>query len=92
MNRIRKRHGKKAKFDAALDALKGNQTMAELCQKYGVNQSVLHRWKKELLDKGPDLFGMGKASKGENEQVEKLQRKIGELTMDIDFLKKNLME
>lgn len=70
--------------------LQGNQTVAELCDKYQVHQSALFRWKKEFLDAGPELFDKGKKKTSESGQVEQLQRKIGELTMDLDFLKKAL--
>ncbi len=46
----RKTHSKKAKFQVALALITGQQTLAELTQQYGVHQSVLQRWKKELLE------------------------------------------
>jgi transposase len=91
MSGIRKKHGKAIKFEAAIAILSGNYTMAEPSQKYGVHQVVLYRWKKELLEKGPELFEPKyKNNQSNDKQVDQLQRKIGELTMDLDFFKKKL--
>jgi transposase len=89
MSKIRKIHPKSIKFKAAIAMIKGEKTIAELVQIYNVNQSVLHRWKKELLEKGEQVF----ASKGDGDVtqtavIEGLQRKVGEMAMEIDFLKK----
>ncbi len=65
-------------------------TLAELSQKYEVHQSVLQRWKKDLLEKGADLFGRENKPKTEQQEMEALQRKVGQLTMELDFLKKAL--
>lgn len=86
----RKTHSKKAKFQAALALITGQQTLAELTQKYGVHPSVLQRWKKELLDKGETLFDRNARAKAEHKEIDSLQRKIGQLTMENDFLKKVL--
>ncbi len=65
-------------------------TLAELSQKYGVHQTVLQRWKKDLLENGPNLFDSKTKPKAEHKEREGLQRKIGQLTMELDFLKKAL--
>jgi transposase-like protein len=69
--------------------IKGDKTLAELVQLYSVNQSVLHRWKKELLEKGESIFAhKNDVSSSQTATIESLQRKIGEMAMEIDFLKK----
>lgn len=89
MAKIGKRHSKQAKFDAVIALIKGNETIAQLCDKYKVHQSTLFQWKKEFFDAGPDVFDKDKKSE-KSPPVDQLQRKIGELTMDIDFLRKAL--
>ena len=86
----RKTHSKKAKFQAALALITGQQTLAELTQQYGVHQSVLQRWKKELLENGANLYDRNARPKAEHKEIDSLQRKIGQLTMENDFLKKAL--
>lgn len=50
---IRKKHSKEIKFKGAMAMVAGNKTINEISQEFGVHQSVLHRWKKDLLEKGP---------------------------------------
>jgi transposase len=90
MSAKRIQHSKKIKFEAALALITEKQTLAELSQKYGVHQSVLQRWKKELLDHGSELFARGGKPKTPVQETEALQRKVGQLTMELDFLKKAL--
>lgn len=82
-----------AKFEIALLAIKGETTLNEICKRYTVAPSQIHAWKKELLGRGAELFG--KADKGQKNTVnhEDAQRalyeKIGQLTVERDFLKKS---
>ncbi len=81
-----------AKFEIALLAVKGEMTLNEICKRYEVAPSQVHVWKKQLLEQGAQLFFKnGKATeasdKVEREQ-NKLYEKIGQLTVERDFLKK----
>lgn len=86
----RKIYSKQVKFQAAMALISEKHTLAELSQKYGVHQTVLQRWKKDLLEKGPGVFDSKTKPKAEHKEREGLQRKIGQLTMELDFLKKAL--
>lgn len=81
-----------AKFEVALQAIKGETTINELCKRYNVAPCQVHAWKKQILEQGAQLFDSGaKATKTANENEEsqrKLFEKIGELTVERDFLKK----
>lgn len=88
MSKVRKRHSKSLKFQAALAMIKGEKTVVEISSEFKVHSGVLHRWKKEFLSKGPDIFEMKDRKDSEDETVGDLQKKIGQLTMEIDFLKK----
>tara|TARA_B100000959_G_C14639053_1_gene483491 strand:- start:307 stop:585 length:279 start_codon:yes stop_codon:yes gene_type:complete len=90
MTTIKKRHGKKTKFKAVVDLLQENHTVSELCSKYGIHQSALFRWKKDFLEKGPDFFDKSCSRGDKSKTINQLERKIGELTMDVDFLNKAL--
>ena len=57
--------------------------------KYSVSKSLISNWRKELLERGKDVFNSGKR-KAEAPQESKLYQKIGELNMEVDFLKKFL--
>ena len=91
MRRKRRNHSPSFKAKVALAALKGDLTMAELVQKYDVHANQIGDWKKQLLESAPDVFGKGaqKAEQSE-ETVEALHAKIGQLTMENDFLERGL--
>ncbi|MGE0207329.1 MAG: transposase [Candidatus Babeliales bacterium] len=83
-----------AKFEIALLALKGETTINELCTRYEVAPSQVHAWKKQLLEQGAQLFSKGdKPAATETVELERKQRqlyeKIGQLTVERDFLKKS---
>jgi transposase len=86
----RKHYSKETKFKASLALISGQHTLTELCQKYEVHQSVLQRWKRDLEERGPDLFDNQKKPQTPIQQVDVLERKVGQLTMEVDFLKKVL--
>ena len=90
MGRIHKHHSGKTKLEAAIGMISGKYPVAELALKYGVHPCQLHRWKAELLEKGVDVFGRRRKKTDDHPSVDDLQRKIGELTMDLDYLKKAL--
>ena len=81
------------KFEIALLAIKGEATLNEICKRYEVAPSQVKAWKKQLLDQGANLFikndktAEEATNKLESEQS-KLYEKIGQLTVERDFLKK----
>ncbi|MEN8237000.1 MAG: hypothetical protein ABFQ95_05605 [Pseudomonadota bacterium] len=90
MGKIRRQHSSKTKLEASIAMVSGKGTASELSQKYAVHPGVLQRWKNELLERGVDIFTRRKKRTEDGPTVEDLQRKIGQLTMDLDFLKKAL--
>jgi len=85
-----------AKFEVALNALKNDATISDICQKHQVAPSQVHAWKKQLQEEGVQLFVSknNKANKQIQADLEKTQQqlyeKIGKLTVERDFLKKSL--
>ena len=83
-----------AKFEIAIQAVKNETTISDLCQRYQVAPSQVYAWKKQLLEQGSHMFEEPKKpSKNKdaarNEQAQRqLYEKIGELTVERDFLKK----
>ena len=82
------------KFKIALLTLKGDHTIQEICHQYQVAPSQVHKWKKQLLEQGASVFAKNDdssekaAAELEHKQGE-LYKKIGELTVERDFLKKS---
>lgn len=82
------------KFEIALCTLKGDMTINDICHKYQVSPSQVHNWKKQLLEQGANVFTKNdKAAKAKAVEQErkqnKLYEKIGQLTVERDFLKKS---
>ena len=90
---MRKKHSEHFKFKVALAAVKGDMTVVEICQTHGIAASLVHKWKKELLDHGAEVFSKTEVSPGavanQSSVIEQLYQKVGELTVERDFLKKN---
>lgn len=74
----------------ALEALKGNKTFNELTQQYGVHATQINRWKNKLKAGIVDIFSNSKEKvENENNQlVDELYKKIGQLEIERDWLKK----
>ena len=82
------------KFEIALLAFKGEVTLNEICKRYEVAPSQVHAWRKQLLEQGADVFVKNdKAAETAAIELErnqgKLYEKIGQLTVERDFLKKS---
>lgn len=91
MSKKRRNHSPEFKAKVALAAAKGDKTVAELASKYNLHPSQITTWKNELIQNAAMLFA-SKADKNKDdaEDVEKLHAKIGQLTMENDFLAKVL--
>jgi len=88
----RKQHQPEFKAKVALEALKGEQTVAELASRFGVHPTMIHTWKRALLEGASRVFERGGTKKPEidEEQVKELHAKIGELAVANDFLSRKL--
>ena len=83
--RPRRNHSPQFKAKVALAALKGDQTIAELSQRLDVHPHQITQWKTQLLERSADVFG-GDQSKEPPVDVKTLHAKIGQLTLENDFL------
>jgi len=91
MTRKRRNHSPEFKAKVALDAARGDKTVAELAQKYSLHTNQISTWKKELLENAAMIFtSESQSGKDNSEEVDKLHAKIGQLTMENDFLAKVL--
>ncbi len=85
------KHTAEFKKKIALEALREQKTIQEIARTYQVHPAQVSVWKKQLLDNASNVFG-GKKDPGKDYESEMatLERKVGQLTMENDFLKKKL--
>jgi len=78
------------KARAALEAIKGAMTVAEISTKYSVHPNMVIRWRRELLENAAGIFDHKKNQKTveAQEKIDDLHKNTGELTMERDWLKK----
>ena len=91
MSKKRRNHSPEFKSKVALAAIKGDRTVSELSQQYGINGNLIVKWKKQLIDQSSEVFASSKGLAPDREsELQSLQAKIGQLTMENDFLSKVL--
>jgi transposase-like protein len=82
--RTRRNHGGVFKAKVALEAVKGERTLAELAQHFQIHPNQITTWKKQLLGRASEVFDKDK--KTQEPDTKELHAKIGKLTMENDFL------
>lgn len=90
MSRKRRKHSADFKAKVVLDMLKERETLSELASKYEVHPTQLTKWKRHFVEKAPELFSeKGSKSNCSRDAIEtELYKKIGQLQVELDFLKK----
>jgi len=85
----RKRYSADFKSKVALEAIKGEQTLAELAAKYEIHHTMIAQWKRQAIEGMAATFsGKSEAVPSASEaEVEKLHAKIGQLLVERDFLR-----
>ena len=86
--RTRRNHTPGFKAKVALAAMKGDRTLAELAQLFNVHSNQITQWRSQVLEGAAGLFGAdrGETKAAPNVDLKALHAKIGELTLENDFL------
>lgn len=89
---MKKKISASLKLKITLEAFKGDMTIGELASRYEVSPAQIHRWKRQLLDHGAELFESSHkpAHTVHDNEIQKLHANIGRLTVENDFLSRAL--
>lgn len=88
MRRPRRNHSAKFKSRVALEAMKGEQTLSELAQRFDVHPNQITQWKKLLVEGAEDVLDSpsDRGKELSEEELKALHAKIGQQALEIDFL------
>ena len=87
----RKRYSAEFKAKVALEAIRGDQTISELASRYELHPNMITTWKRQAVDNMAEAFSSKsdeRSSKADDAQIMELHAKIGQLTVERDFLAK----
>ncbi len=89
---LRKSIAVETKVKAVLAALRGEKTINQIASDLGVHPVQISQWKRELIEKAPDLFRdrRTRKQKDQKELVDDLYRQIGQLQYELNWLKKKV--
>jgi transposase len=92
MKESRRKHSPSFKAKVALEALKSEETVAQIASRYEVHPNMVTKWKKALQDEAASIFSKDHIGKKKEEEnlVERLYQQIGQLKVENDFLAKVL--
>jgi transposase len=91
MKQHRKQYNSAFKAKLALEAIKGEKTIAELASQYEVHPNQIHQWKKALLEGASGIFGRDSDRKqNDTKLIKQLYQQIGQLKVEKDFLEDSL--
>jgi transposase len=93
MKSTRTKYTPEFKAKVALAALREQATIPELAKQFGVHPNQIYTWKREFIDKAARVFANGAEAAsegGSSEREDQLLKKIGELTVERDFLARGL--
>lgn len=90
MSKKRKQYSAQLKSKVALEALRGEKTIAEIAAQYEIHPTMIHNWKRQLLDGASGIFEQQNQAAEVNSEAEsqiaELYRQIGQLKVERDFL------
>lgn len=95
--KTRKKHSAEDKIRIVIEGLRGDMTVAELCRKEGISQSLYYKWSKEFLEAGKQRLAGNTTRQADSEEVKDMRQEneqmkllIAELSLRNRLLKKSL--
>lgn len=91
MGRKRRKFKPEFKLDTVIEGLRGEKSIAQICRERDITESLYYSWRDIFKDRAVEIFEDQRISNqpnNEEEQIATLERKIGQLTMEVEVLKK----
>ena len=90
MGKKRRSHSSAFKAKVAFEAIKKEKTIAQLSSQYGVYPNLINQWKRRVMQELPEIFSKKRSKQKQDteELVSELYRQIGQLKVEVDWLKK----
>jgi len=87
---MRRKHDASFKARIALEAVKGEKTIGQLASEYAIHPNQIRQWRQQLLEMLPEIFSNRRPQqeKARDELEAELYRQIGQLKVELDWLKK----
>ena len=86
MRRPRRNHSPAFKAKVALAAIKGDQMLSQLAERFDVHPNQITQWKAELLERAAEVFASAADKREQGPDIKSLHAKIGQLALENDFL------
>jgi transposase len=84
--RPRRNHAPAFKAKVALEAIRGEQPLIAIAERFDVHPNQITKWKRQLLEGAPEIFGEAEKAGEKGPSIDELHAKIGELTMENGYL------
>ena len=88
MKATRKKHSAAFKAQVAIEAIKEQETLAELAKRFDLNPQMISNWKREVLSRGSEIFSTNAPDEEALKREKALYEKIGRLEVEVDFCKR----
>jgi len=82
-----KRYTPRFKFQVVMETLRSSKAIGQIAKAYGVHPITIHKWKRDFIEKGPELFGQKTTIHEYEKKVHELERLIGHKEVEISLLK-----
>lgn len=88
MGRKPRKHTPEFKFRVVLEVITGAKRPVEVCREHRITDGTLHRWRKEFMERGPQIYESDRQDLEKNERIVELERMVGRLAMELEASKK----
>jgi len=87
VGKAKKSYSPRFRFQVVLEALKGDRKEVEIARAYGIHPTTISNWKREFLEKGPELFGKDKTVVQYEKRIRELEQLLGRKEVEIALLR-----